>query len=299
MAQNGLTNGGLLRGLIVAVRPPEWIKNTFVFAAILFAGKLLDPHALTAVLISFVALCLAASATYLMNDVRDRAADRLHPIKRHRPIAAGIIPPGTAISVALGAAAAAIGLAFLVNRPTGLTLIGYLVLTSLYTVFLKHLVILDVLALAGGFVLRVILGAEAIQVEFSSWLILCTFMLAVFLGFAKRRHELILLEGQAQAHRPILGEYSAHFLDMMMGIVTASTLMSYVLYTMDPHTMEKFGSRNLIYTSVFVLYGIFRYLYLIHQRSSGGNPAQALYKDASLQLSVFLWVVTIVLMKYF
>jgi hypothetical protein len=160
-------------------------------------------------------------------------------------------------------------------------------------------VILDVVAVAVGFVLRVIVGAVAIGVVFSSWLVLCTFMLALFLGFAKRRHEVVLLEGTAPDHRPTLGEYSPQFLDMMMAVVTAAAVMSYVLYTMDPETVAHFGSRNLIYTSVFVLYGIFRYLYLIHQKSSGGNPAEVLSRDWSLLLAVILWVVSVFLLRYF
>jgi 4-hydroxybenzoate polyprenyltransferase len=234
-----------------------------------------------------------------LNDVRDREADRLHPTKRNRPIAAGVISAATALMASAIAAVAGLALAFTINRQTGYALLGYLVLTTLYSIALKHLVLLDVLAIATGFVLRVILGAEAIQVEFSSWLVLCTFMLAVFLGFAKRRNELLLLEGQATGHRPILGEYSPQFLDIMMGIVTASTLMSYVLYTMDPHTIERFHSRNLIYTSVIVLYGIFRYLSLVHQKTSGGNPAVILVKDHPMQITVVLWVVTVFLLRYF
>lgn len=299
MTQDRNAGRGAVPGLLIAIRPAEWIKNTFVFAAILFAGKILDVAAVRAAVIGFVALCCAASATYLFNDLRDCATDRLHPVKRNRPIAAGIISPGLAVGTGVILAVAGVLLAFFVNRATGFTLLGYLALTSVYTAVLKHMVILDVLALAVGFVLRVILGAEAIQVEFSSWLVLCTFMLAVFLGFAKRRHELVLLAGGAQAHRPILGEYSEHFLDMMMGIVTASTVMSYVLYTMDPHTVERFGSRNLIYTSVFVLYGIFRYLYLVHQKASGGNPASVLNRDGPLRVTVVLWVAAVFLLRYF
>ena len=286
-------------GLLIAIRPAEWIKNTFAFAAILFAGKFFEPGSVKAAVTGFAALCCAASATYLFNDLRDRATDRLHPTKRNRPIATGVVSPGLATVGGVILAVAGILLAFFVNRQTGLTLVGYLALTSIYTAVLKNMVILDVLALAVGFVLRVILGAAAIQVEFSSWLVLCTFMLAVFLGFGKRRHELVLLAEGAQAHRPILGEYSAHFLDMMMGIVTASTVMSYVLYTMDPHTIERFGSRNLIYTSVFVLYGIFRYLYLVHQKSTGGNPASLLYRDGPLRVTVVLWVATVFWLRYF
>lgn len=293
------STGAVLTGLLVSARPFEWIKNTFVFAAVVFSGQFFAPGAVTKSVLAFVALCLAASGTYLLNDVRDREGDRAHPTKRRRPIAAGLVPVGLALAIAVVAGLSGIGLAFVVNRQTGFAVLGYLALTTLYSLALKHVVILDVVAVACGFVLRVIVGAVAIGVAFSSWLVLCTFMLALFLGFAKRRHEVVLLEGNAESHRPTLGEYSPQFLDMMMAVVTAAAVMSYVLYTMDPETIAHFGSRNLIYTSVFVLYGIFRYLYLIHQKSSGGNPAQLLSRDWSLLLAVVLWVVSVFLLRYF
>lgn len=282
----------------MSVRPAEWLKNTLVFAALIFGGRLLDPPSVTHALVAFVCLCLSAGATYLVNDVWDREADRTHPRKRNRPIASGVVSPGLAVGTAAVWAALGVGFAFAVNRPTGLAVLGYLALTTVYSFFLKHVVILDVLALASGFVVRVIVGAVAIGVEFSSWLVLCTFTLALFLGFGKRRHELVLLEGNAHSHRPILGEYSLQFLDLMMAVVTGVAVMSYVLYTMDAHTIEHFGTRNLIYTSVFVIYGIFRALYLIHQRRSGGNPADLFYQDRSLLLAVILWVVSVALLRY-
>lgn len=286
-------------GLLVSVRPAEWLKNTLAFAAAVFSGRFFEPTSQLQALAAFAALCLAASATYLVNDVKDREADRLHPVKRHRPIASGLVPPGLAVAVALAGFAAALGLAFRVNRETGWTVAGYVALTTLYSFTLKHVVILDVLALASGFVLRVIAGAEAIQVEFSLWLVACTFLIALFLGFGKRRHELAVLEGSAQGHRPILGEYSPQFLDLMMAVVTAATVMSYILYTMAPETVARFQTRNLIYTSVFVLYGIFRYLYLIHQKSGGGNPAEMIYRDTSLRLAVLFWFVSVLLLRYY
>lgn len=293
------TTGRVLAGLLISIRPFEWIKNTFVFAAAIFSGNFFVSGALTKSVFAFVALCLAASGTYLLNDVRDREGDRVHPTKRRRPIAAGVVPVGLALIVAAVAGFGGVTVAFAVNLETGIAVLGYLLLTTLYSLALKRVVILDVVAVAIGFVLRVIVGAVAIGVAFSSWLVLCTFMLALFLGFAKRRHEVVLLESNAQSHRPILGEYSPQFLDMMMAVVTAAAVMSYVLYTMDAETVAHFGSRNLIYTSVFVLYGIFRYLYLIHQKSSGGNPAEVLSRDWSLLLAVVLWVMSVFLLRYF
>jgi 4-hydroxybenzoate polyprenyltransferase len=288
----------VLWGLVRETRPLDWIKNTLVFAAIIFSGNLFSRPALRSSLFAFTALCMAAWATYLLNDVRDREADRSHPVKRLRPIASGVVKPGLALTISAVFGAGAIGIAFAVNRPTGYAVLGYLSLTTLYSIYLKHMVILDVVAIATGFVLRVITGAEAIGVEFSSWLVLCTFMLALFLGFGKRRHELVLLEQNANSHRPILGEYSPQFLDIMMAIVTAATVMSYLLYTMDPETIARFHSRRLIYSGVFVLYGIFRYLYLIHQKSSGGNPTDMLYRDRSLFVAVVLWVLSVYLLRY-
>ena len=285
-------------GLVRAIRPLDWTKNILVFAAAVFSGEFFHRQAMVNAMEAFAALCLVASATYLVNDVRDREADRYHPTKRKRPIASGVVPPTIALGVAVVLGGGGVALGFAVNRGTGLGVLGYLVLTTVYSLLLKHAVILDVLTLSSAFVLRVIVGAEAVQVEFSTWLVLCTFLLALFLGFGKRRHELVLLEDDAQPHRPVLTEYSPHFLDMMMAVVTTATVMSYALYTMAPETVARFHSRNLIYTSVFVLYGIFRYLYLIHKKSSGGSPVQMFYRDRPLQIAVGLWVASVFLLRY-
>jgi 4-hydroxybenzoate polyprenyltransferase len=291
-------NGSVLAGVVRSMRPAEYVKNLLVFAAVLFSGHFFERGPLLHAATAFVAVCLTASAAYFYNDVRDREADRVHPRKRLRPIASGQVSVGLAVMLAILFAASGVVLAFSVNRNTGLAVLGYVALTTGYSLFFKHIVILDVLALASGFVLRVIIGAEAVEVQFSQWLVLCTFLLALFLGFGKRRHELVLLESNAQSHRPILEEYSPQFLDMMMAVVTAGTMMSYVLYTMDAATIARFHGRSPIYTAIFVLYGIFRYLYLIHQRGSGGNPAQTIYTDRGLQLAVLGWVVSVFLLRY-
>ena len=288
----------VLRGVLYSIRPSEWIKNILVFAAAVFSGEFFHQEALFRSVTAFAAMCLVASATYLLNDVKDRQSDMFHPRKRLRPVASGMVSPRLALSVAAVIGPAGIALAFSINLPTGLGVLGYLVLTTVYSLYLKHAVIVDVLALSSAFVLRVIVGAEAIGVEFSTWLVLCTFLFALFLGFGKRRNELVTLENNAQPHRPVLGDYSPHFLDMMMAVVTTATVMSYTLYTMAPETVARFHSRNLIYTTVFVLYGIFRYLYLIHQKSSGGSPVQMFYIDRPLQISVGLWIVSVFLLRY-
>lgn len=291
--------GAVTWGIARSLRPAEWIKNLLVFAALVFSGKFFERPALWMSLEAFAALCLAASAGYLLNDVKDRQADRYHPTKCNRPIASGQVPPALALVVGLVLGLVAVAIGFVVNRTAGLGIVAYLLLTAGYTMILKKIVIVDVLTLAIVFVLRVIVGAEAVSVKFSTWLVLCTFLLALFLGFGKRRHELELLEDNAHPHRPVLAEYSSHFLDMMMAVVTASTVMSYILYTIAPETVAHFQTTNLIYTTVFVLYGVFRYLFLIHLRSFGGNPAQVLLRDRPLQIAVVLWIISIFLLRYF
>ncbi len=297
-AQPTVRTAAVVGGVLRSMRAPEWIKNTLVFAAALFSGNFFVATAFWHSFGAFVALCLVASATYLLNDVKDRELDRFHPRKCQRAIASGLVAPKVAIAVAVFLGVAGIALGFVVNMTTGITVLSYLTLTTLYTFLLKHMVILDVLALASVFVVRVIAGAEAVGVYFSSWLVLCTFLLALFLGFGKRRNELVALVENAQPHRPVLHEYSPHFLDMMMAIVTTATVMSYALYTMAPETIARFHSRSLIYTSVFVLYGIFRYLYLIHQKTSGGNPVYVFYRDWPLRITVVLWLLSVFLLRY-
>jgi 4-hydroxybenzoate polyprenyltransferase len=228
----------------------------------------------------------------------DCKTDQAHPLKCLRPIASGVVSPPVAIVALITLAGLGLALGFTVNADVGLVVLAYIVLTSLYSLWFKHVVILDVFVLAAGFVLRVIAGAEAISVAFSSWLVLCTFLLALFLGFGKRRHELLLLEEGAPDHRRVLQDYSPHFLDMMMVVVTSATVVCYALYTLDAATIARFGTNRLVYTSVFVLYGIFRYLFLIYRKSGGGNPTTALYRDATLRVDISLWVASILLLKY-
>ncbi len=293
------SRSAVLLGILRSMRAPDWLKNILVFAAAVFSGDFFTRGILFRSFEAFMALCLVASATYLLNDVKDREADQYHPQKSRRPIAAGLVSPAIACFMAGAAGLGGIALAFSINPATGLGVFGYLFLTTAYTLFLKRAVILDVLALASVFVLRVIIGALAAnRGQFSSWLVLCTFLLALFLGFAKRRNELVLLQTNAHPHRPVLVEYSPFFLDMMMAIVTTATVISYALYTMAPETLAHFHTHGLIYTSLFVLYGIFRYLYLVHQKRSGGNPVQVFYADRPLQITVLLWAISVFVMRY-
>jgi 4-hydroxybenzoate polyprenyltransferase len=284
--------------LLASFRPEHWTKNLLVFAALIFSERLFDPTAVGEAVAAFAIFCGLSSAVYLVNDVADRETDRQHPVKRKRPIAAGLV----SVSVALGAAAivgaAAVGSAFLMSAQLGIVASLYLILMMLYSGPLKHIVIVDVLTIAIGFVLRAVAGAVAIDVTISHWLFVCTILLALFIALAKRRHELVLLADGAVSHRPILGEYSAYLLDQMIVVVAASTLISYVFYTISAETTVKFGTSLLGLTIPFPLYGLFRYLYLVHKREGGGNPADLLINDRPLLACVTLWVVAVVLIIY-
>jgi 4-hydroxybenzoate polyprenyltransferase len=288
----------LLTRLIISLRPSQWTKNLLVFAALIFAVRLFDLSAVLAATEAFVIFCGLSGVVYLVNDVMDRESDRRHPLKSRRPIAAGTLPVPVAIGAAVGIAVLAIGSAFLLGWRFGAVASIYVALQVLYSGPLKHIVIIDVLTIAIGFVLRAIAGAVALNVEISHWLFVCTILLALFIALAKRRHELILLAENATSHRPILGEYSAYLLDQMIAVVTASTLIAYIFYTISPETEQKFGTSWLGLTIPFPLYGIFRYLYLVHRREGGGSPADLLLNDRPLLACVTLWVVAVVLIIY-
>jgi len=287
-----------LHALLVSMRPRQYTKNLLVFAAVVFARRLDDPVAVTQTALAFVLFCLLSSAVYLINDVVDCAEDRAHPDKCTRPIAAGHLSPGTALAVAFVLGALAIAGSFWINLNLGAVACGYLGLQLLYQFIFKHRVILDVLAIAGGFVLRAVAGAEAISVVISPWLLLCTLLLALFLGLAKRRGEILLLEQGAASHRRTLLKYNLPVLDQMIAVVTASTLMSYCLYTISERTVHELGSNRMMYTIPFVIYGIFRYLYLMHRRGEGGHPDRTLLTDKPLLLNVALYAIAAAVIIY-
>ena len=296
-AANDAGASGVITAVVVSIRPRQWAKNLFVFAGLIFSHKLFTPDAGRAVA-AFVVFCALSGVVYLANDVAYRERDRAHPRKRLRPIAAGALSVRAAIAacallaVASLIASAALGVPFL------LTAVAYLVLLSAYSVWLKHLVIVDVLTVASGFVLRAVAGAVAIDVEISGWLLICTVLIALFLALGKRRHEYLTLDAQAARHRPILAEYSAGLLDQMIAVVTASTVTAYALYTMSPETVNKFGTRLLPITLPFVLYGIFRYLYLLYRHQLGGNPSELFLHDRALLVNAGLWVLAVVVLIY-
>jgi len=284
--------------LIRSLRPAQWAKNLLVFAGLLFGLRLFDIDAVLRAFAAFAIFCVLSGVVYLINDIADRESDRQHPLKARRPIASGAlsVPAASAAAAALGTAALA-G-AFALGMPFFAVAVGYLGLLTLYSGPLKHIVIIDVLTIAVGFVLRAVAGAFAVGVEISHWLLVCTILLALFISLAKRRHELVLLASGAASHRPILEEYSPYLLDQMIAVVTASTLIAYVFYTISPETEQKFGTQWLGLTVPFPLYGIFRYLYLVHQREGGGSPADLLLTDRPLLICVMLWALAVVLIIY-
>jgi 4-hydroxybenzoate polyprenyltransferase len=272
------------------MRPKQWTKNAIIFAPLIFAQKFLDAHLVFVALMAFFIFCGLSGAVYILNDLLDIEQDRKHPLKCRRPLASGQLKPRTALTflIALLLAAGMCAL-LLLNWQFALIAAAYVVLQICYSLWLKHVVIIDVFCIASGFLLRVAAGAEAIEVTFSTWLFFCTILLSLFLALSKRRHELVLLEDGAVDHRKILFEYSTGLLDQMISIVTTATLIAYILYTVSAETVAKFGSDKLKYTIPFVLYGIFRYLYLIYQRNEGGSPEKVLLNDRPILVTVLLY----------
>jgi 4-hydroxybenzoate polyprenyltransferase len=270
-----------------------------VFAALAFSKHLFERGPLLRSLLAFALFCALSGAVYLLNDVADVERDRLHPVKRRRPVASGDLAVRTAVLVAAGLGLAALGGSWLLG-PAFLICAGcYLVLNLLYSFWLKEVVIVDVLAVSLGFVIRAVAGGVAIGVAvISDWLLICTGLLALFLSLSKRRHELTSLNAAATGHRAILAEYSPYLLDQLIGVVTASCLTAYAFYTTAEETRQKFQTDRLTWTIPFVLYGIFRYLYLVHQKEKGGSPTDVLLTDRPLLVAVALWAAAVVAIVY-
>jgi 4-hydroxybenzoate polyprenyltransferase len=284
--------------VFASLRPEQWTKNLFVFAGALFGGRLFELDAAALALATFAIFCALSGTVYLVNDWSDRDADARHPLKRMRPIASGQLPGGIALTTAAVLGTGAVAAAYAIAPLLALVAAAYVVLLLAYSAILKHLVIVDALTIAGGFVLRAIAGAVAIAVPISAWLLVCTTLLALFLALSKRRHELTLLAEAATDHRRILEEYSPYLLDQMIAVVTASTLIAYAVYATSPETAEKLGTNRLGLTIPFVLYGIFRYLYLVHQKRAGGSPAALLVTDRPLLACVALWAASVAVILY-
>jgi 4-hydroxybenzoate polyprenyltransferase len=287
-----------LRTAAALLRVEQWVKNGFVFAGMLFGGRFADPaswlHAGTA----FVLFSAIASAAYVENDLLDREADRQHPKKRFRPLAAGTVSVGTARAVQAALLVLGFGGAALLDLRIVALLGVYFALNLVYSRFLKHQVVIDVFVIGVGFVIRVIVGCIAVDVVPSVWIVLCTFLLALFLGFGKRRHEVLLLEAGMQGHREVLASYGIAFLDQMITVVSALTITCYIMFTVWPDTVERHGTTNLVYTVPLVLYGLFRYDYLIYRLEDGGNPTDHLLTDRPLIVTLAVWAVTCAAILY-
>lgn len=279
-----------LKPYIKLLRPHQWVKASFVFVGVFFAHAWNDPVALLAATLAAAAFSLAASAVYVFNDFADRERDRLHPVKCKRPLAAGTVKPTAAIILGAGCGATALALAWSAG-PVVLALIaGYFVMNAGYSMGLKHVAILDVFIIAAGFMLRLLAGTVGIGIEPSQWLLLCGLMITLFLGFAKRRAELYALHADAGSHRRVLDEYDPVLLDQMITVCSAGSLVTYSLYTLSPQTIALHGTDQLVWTVPLVLYGMFRYLYLLHRQKGGGDPAAELIGDRQILASVVCWI---------
>lgn len=278
---------------IRALRPSQWTKNLVVLAAFCFAygdrSQQLPPQALLSALQAVVLFCIASSGIYLLNDIRDIESDRLHPTKQRRPLASGKVSVPFASVLAAILLMTSLGSAILVNVAFMTTIGGYILMQIIYTLFLKRLALVDVFVIAVGFVLRAIGGAVAIRVHISPWLLVCAFLLALFLALCKRRHEKILLDNSAQNHRECLANYDSQLLDQLIAIASAATIVSYSIYTLTPETVNKFGTPLLSLTIPFVIFGIFRYLDLVYRRGSGGRPEKILLTDFVLITDILLY----------
>lgn len=288
----------MIHSLIKLSRPTQWLKNGVVFAALIFGSRISDLDSVILAMVAAAVFCLLSSSVYTLNDLFDRENDRAHPLKKERPIAAGLISPAIAgVWATLLAASALVG-ALAVNWHLMSVSLVFLVLNLLYSTILKKIVILDVMSISFSFVLRAYAGALAIGVPASKWMLINTMLLALFLGFGKRRHELTLLDRGAADHREILGRYSPYLLDQLIGVVTASVVVCYMLYSFSPEVSEKLGTENLFLTIPFVVYGVFRYLYLIHKEERGGSPTRVLIGDKPLLMNVLLWLATVTAILY-
>jgi 4-hydroxybenzoate polyprenyltransferase len=293
----------MIREIFRSLRIYQWTKNLVLFAGPVFTLKILEPEYAIPAIFGFFAFSLATSGVYVLNDVIDVERDRLHPTKRTRPVASGRLPVRTALLVAITLLAVGVAGCFALGPRFGVGAAAYVALTMTYSLTLKNVVLLDVMAIAVGFVIRATAGVELLRdrigsteaVELSPWLLVCAFFLALFLAIGKRHHELSLLEGDASRHRAALGRYTERLLDQLVAVVTSATVLAYSIYTIAPDTVAKFHGRPLFLTIPFVLYGIFRYLYLMYAEEKGGNPSEHLLTDRATLVNVLLWCLVVLL----
>ena len=282
--------------LLRSMRPRQWTKNGVVLIGLVFARDLGNPEQVARALLALVIFCLVSGAVYLANDLIDLDKDRLHPTKRRRPLASGRLPVEVAVVATVGLVLVGLLASYALSVPFLVAVVAYFALQAAYIGALKHLVILDVMALAAGFVLRAVAGAVAVDVPISPWLYVCTMLLALFLALGKRRQELVLLSGAAAGHRPALEQYSVSLLDQLIQVVTTSLVFAYMLYTFSAENLPK--NHAMMLTIPFVLYGLFRYLYLVHERGEGGSPEEVLLRDRATTACVVFWGLTAVLILY-
>ncbi|MBU0983319.1 MAG: decaprenyl-phosphate phosphoribosyltransferase [candidate division Zixibacteria bacterium] len=289
----------MIRDLFILVRPSQWLKNGVVLAALVFAGEAQHTGQLLRALTAAGLFCLFSSAVYIFNDLIDRESDRQHPRKRNRPLASGRVTAGSAVSLMVVLVLVGLIGAWFLNLSFLLVGLCFLLLNFLYTLVLKNIVILDAMSVAISFVIRAYAGAFAIGVPASKWLLINTLFLALFLAFGKRRHELVSLSENASAHRQSLGRYSPYLLDQCIGVTTAAVVVMYMLYTFSTEVSSRLGTEYLYLTIPFVVYGVFRYLYLIHKQEQGGSPTRVLIGDRPILITVILWLVTVLVILYY
>jgi len=287
----------MLMNLLKTMRPKQWPKNVFIFTALVFVEELFTPVPLLKTIAAFVLFCLMSSAVYLINDLVDIEKDRQHPTKRLRPLPSGQLNPSVAIAAGVLIPLVALPLSFLLNLYFGFVALAYFLTETVYSFVFKNIVILDVLTVAAGFVLRAVAGAVVISVPISPWLYVCTTLVALFIGFGRRRHELILLAENANEHRASLSEYSLPLLDQMTAVVTSATIIAYSLYTFSAPNLPP--NHTMMLTIPFVLYGLFRYLYLIHVENKGGTPEEIFLSDLPMMIALGLWGLAVITVLYF
>ncbi|MEO0097817.1 MAG: decaprenyl-phosphate phosphoribosyltransferase [candidate division WOR-3 bacterium] len=283
---------------IISLRPHQWLKNILIFAGLVFAQKLFDISLFLKTVSAFFLFSFASGSLYILNDIKDYERDRLHPEKKKRPIANGLIKKEIAFILALLLLFFSLIFSYLLSSSFFFVLIFYIILSIFYTLYLKDIVILDVIIVALGFLLRAWAGTVLINVSLSEWLFICTILLALFLALTKRKTEIEMLNEKAISHRKVLKDYSHNFIDQMISVATASSLIAYSIYTVAPETINKFKTKNLVFTLPFVIYGIFRYLYLVYHRQFSENPDKAFIKDIPLLINIILWFICVTLIIY-
>lgn len=288
----------MIKYLLIAMRPRQWSKNLIIFAALLFAQEMDNLNSVLKVCIAFGLFSLISGCGYLINDIIDVENDKLHPKKQTRPIASGKLGILPSLITAICLILLILLYSFRLQIEFGIVITCYFLLTTSYSIFLKRIVILDVLTISLGFVFRVVAGAVIIEAEISPWLVICTMLLALFLGLCKRRHELVIMEDAASSHRVILKEYTPAFIDEMVSAITGATIIAYSFYAFDPSVQAKLSAPYLPLTVPFVLYGIFRYLYLVHQKGCGGNPEMDIFSDKPMIINICFWILTTLVIIY-